>query len=254
MYYFHNISPYLIQIESLGINIYWYGFSYLVGFLICYNFVKKNIKKNINIDNLFLYCIIGVIFGGRIGEVLFNNLNIMENPLKIFFIWEPGRSFHGAIIGVCLGIWLFSKKQKLNFLYITDLIVQAAPLGIFFGRLANFVNQELVGKISNLPFGVIFPKVDLYPRHPTQIYEALTEGLLLFFVIMIVRKKTDKQGYLTIVFLFCYSFFRFIIEFYKESYDSIGTILKYFNVGHVYCLLGIIISICMYIYLNKRKK
>ena len=182
----HNFDPVFIDLGFFQIR--WYALAYIAGIIIglIYGkkiaiYIKKKVfKYNVNpnlVEDLIPYLIIGIILGGRMGYVLFYNLNyFLNNPIKIFFIWEGGMSFHGGLIGVTILTLLFSKKNNISLFALTDLISCAAPIGIFFGRLANFINGELYGKITTLPWGVVFPNAGDEPRHPSQIYEAGLEG------------------------------------------------------------------------------
>ena len=148
--------------------------------------IKLMIYKFLDFDDLISYLIIGIVVGGRFGYVIFYNLDyFVNNPIDIFKIWEGGMSFHGALIGIISVTYIFSIKKNLKTFFLLDVIACVAPVGIFFGRMANFINGELVGKVSNVPWSVIFPLVDMFPRHPSQIYEAVLEGLILFIILNI---------------------------------------------------------------------
>ena len=153
-------------------------------------------------DDLITYLIISIIAGGRLGYVIFYNLGYYaSNPLDIIKVWEGGMSFHGALIGVVMGTYLFSIKKKLSSLALLDIVACVAPIGIFFGRIANFINSELVGKTTDVSLGVIFPVVDLLPRHPSQLYEAFLEGIILFIILNIfILKKIIKLEHALICF------------------------------------------------------
>ena len=194
----HNLDP---VIFSLGIfSIRWYSLAYILGIVMGWWYGKKLIsnksellKEKFNLkhfDDLVTYLIVSIIIGGRLGYVVFYNIQYYSsNPIDIFKIWEGGMSFHGALIGIILGVYIFSIKKKIETLFLLDVIACVSPMGIFFGRIANFINGELVGKVSSVPWSVIFPKIDLMPRHPSQLYEAILEGLILFIIINIIFKK-----------------------------------------------------------------
>ena len=187
--YIHDLNPVLINFGFLEIR--WYSLAYILGVLIGWWVAKKIISYKIRnkviffdidlFDDLVSYIIISIIVGGRIGYIIFYNLSYyLDNPIDVFKIWEGGMSFHGALMGVIIGTYFFSRKVKINTLFFLDIIASVAPLGIFFGRIANFINGELYGKPSEFYWSVIFPKIDMVPRHPSQIYEALLEGVILF--------------------------------------------------------------------------
>ena len=194
----HNLDP---VIFSLGfISLRWYSLAYVLGILIGWWYGKKLIlnksqllKEKFNLehfDDLITYLVISIIIGGRLGYVAFYNIQYyLSNPIDILKIWEGGMSFHGALIGIILGTYIFSIRRKIETLFLLDIIACVSPIGIFFGRIANFINGELVGKVSSVPWSVIFPSIDLTPRHPSQLYEAALEGMLLFLVLNIIFFK-----------------------------------------------------------------
>ena len=188
----HSFDPVLVNFGLIEIR--WYSLAYIFGILIGWWYGKKIIikrfiveKQTFNLkefDNLITYIVFSIILGGRIGYVIFYNLEyFLSNPLEILKIWEGGMSFHGALIGIIIGTYLFSTKKNIKTLFFLDIIACVAPIGIMFGRIANFINGELVGKVTSLSWSVVFPQIDMLPRHPSQLYEALLEGLVLFFVV-----------------------------------------------------------------------
>ena len=183
--------------------------------------IKKfqNISQKFDLrefDDLITYLIISIIIGGRIGYIIFYNLEYyISNPLDIVKIWEGGMSFHGALIGIVIATYLFSKKREMSSFFLLDIIACVSPIGIFFGRIANFINGELIGKATNFSWGVIFPAVDKLPRHPSQLYEAFLEGIILFFILNIfIFKKNYKTGTCSYLFLINYGIFRVFSEFF----------------------------------------
>ena len=188
-----------------------------------------------------------MIIGGRIGYVLlYNPLYFFNNPIEIIKVWNGGMAFHGGLIGVIISTAFFSIKRKINFYLFTDLLACAAPIGIFLGRIANFINGELVASITNEKIGIIFRHIDDFPRHASQIDEAFFEGIVLFFILFFIQKKQsviNKKGYLSSLFLIFYSFFRFICEFFREPDSHIG--LQYLNltIGQIYSIIFFIIGI-----------
>ncbi len=223
--YIHNLDPIIINFGFLEIR--WYSLAYIFGIFLGFYYAKyviKNFwdKENINVqalDNFLIYLILGIILGGRLGYILFYNFYYYyQNPLEILFLWQGGMSFHGGAIGVLVASIIFAKKNNVKILVLTDIVVCAAPIGIFLGRIANFINGELYGKKTFSDYGVIFPKIDMEPRHPSQLYEAILEGLILFFLLNIILKFKKKlfNGELSCYFLIFYSIFRIISELFRE--------------------------------------
>jgi phosphatidylglycerol:prolipoprotein diacylglycerol transferase len=199
---------------------------------------KKNnftMIKQRDFDDLIIYLVIGIVLGGRLGYVIFYNFEYFsKNPFEILKIWEGGMSFHGGLLGVIISIIIFSKIKRVNFFYFTDIISCVAPIGLFLGRIANFINGELYGKISTLPWAVIFPNDGNISRHPSQIYEAILEGIVLFFLINFFALKKQlllKKGYASGLFLIFYSMARIIGENFREPDKHLGYFFSYFSMG-----------------------
>ena len=261
MFQFPNINP--IALDFGFIKISWYALSYIVGILSSWYFILKIIKiKNIQISNkivsdLISNCIIGIILGGRLGYIIFYNPEYyFYNLVEIFKIWNGGMSFHGGFIGVVLAIIYSSKTSKIPVIIFSDIISIVSPIGLFFGRMANFVNGELFGRVTDHDFGIIFPKGGKLPRHPSQLYEAFFEGLILFLIMILLMKKSyffDKKGFLTASFVFFYGIFRFFIEYFREPDGHIGLIYFNFSMGQILSLPMIIIGLyLMIIFYNKK--
>ena len=252
--YIHELNP--IAFSLFNFKIYWYSLSYLFGFIFSYCYVKFVLNKDfVNMDfrifeDFIGWAVIGVILGGRIGYVIFYNLNFyLENPVEILKIWQGGMSFHGGLIGVILSIFFFSKSKKINFLDLLNLVSSCAPIGLFLGRLANFVNRELIGRPTNSDWGVMFFENDVL-RHPSQIYEAIFEGLIIFLVIFyIIKKKYYRYINISSLFLIMYGIFRFTIEFYREPDSHLGFIFINISMGQLLCLPMILIGL---IFLRKK--
>ena len=240
----HNFDPIFIDLGVLQIR--WYSIAYIAGIILGWiyaiNIIKKVARKhNVTIinqtifDDLVIYLIIGVILGGRLGYVVFYNFEYyIKNLFEILKLWEGGMSFHGGLLGVIIATIIFSKIKRINFFYFTDIICCVAPIGIFLGRIANFINAELVGKISILPWAVIFPNAGNIPRHPSQIYEAILEGIILFILInfLALKKKLIlRTGYVSGLFLIFYSIARIIGEKFREPDIHLGYFLNYFSMG-----------------------
>ena len=186
-----------------------------------------------------------MIIGGRLGYVTFYNLPYyINNPLDIFKIWEGGMSFHGALIGIIIGTYLFSNKVKVNTFFFLDIVASVAPVGIFLGRIANFINGELYGKPTNLFWSVIFPEIDKLPRHPSQLYEATLEGVVLFIIlIIIVFNKLTKTGVVSGLFMILYGLFRIISEQFREPDIQVGYLFNLFSVGSILSFFMILIGL-----------
>ena len=241
--YTHNLDPILIDFGLIVIR--WYSLAYIFGIVIGWWFGKKiiiHILKNTNFkfklddfDDLISYLIISIIVGGRIGYVIFYNFNYyILNPLEIIKVWEGGMSFHGALIGIVIGTYLFSKKKSISMFFILDIIACVAPIGIFLGRIANFINSELIGKVTSVSWGVIFPLVDTLPRHPSQLYEAMLEGVTLFLILnILIFKRKYKVGSSSYLFLIYYGFFRILSEIFREPDAQIGYVFSFFSMGTI---------------------
>tara|TARA_B100001540_G_scaffold282886_1_gene274009 strand:- start:323 stop:1093 length:771 start_codon:yes stop_codon:yes gene_type:complete len=234
--FINNFDPVAINFFSLEIR--WYSLSYIFGILFAWIYCRKFLikdEKTLNLfDDLLSYLIIGIILGGRIGYVLFYNLSYYsKNLLEVFMIWEGGMSFHGGLLGVIAATYIFSKKKNIKTFVFLDLISMSAPIGIFMGRIANFINSELYGRETNLFWSVKFKKIDDTFRHPSQIYEAIFEGVILFILLnFIFRKQFYKSpGLISALFLIFYSLFRFFIEFTREPDFQIGYILFNLTLG-----------------------
>jgi len=257
--YTHNLEPVLLDFGIIVIR--WYSLAYIFGIVFGWWFGKKIIRhilKNTNLnfklndfDDLISYLIISIIAGGRIGYVIFYNFEYyISNPLEIIKVWEGGMSFHGALIGIIIGTYLFSKKKEVPIFFMLDIIACVAPIGIFLGRIANFINSELIGKVTNVSWSVIFPLVDTLSRHPSQLYEALLEGIILFLILnILIFKKKYKIGSSSCLFLIFYGIFRVISEIFREpdaqvgylfNLFSMGTILSFFMIISGFVILGIL--------------
>jgi len=240
--FINNFDPVAIQIFSVEIR--WYSLAYIFGILFAWIYCKKILIKDKNIsilfDDLISYLIIGIILGGRLGYVLFYNIKYyLTNPMEILMIWHGGMSFHGGILGILIATIFFSKKHSLNKYVFLDLISASAPIGIFLGRIANFINSELYGRETDVFWSVVFVKVDNVSRHPSQIYEAIFEGLILFFIMFILVKKNYllKNGIVTALFLIFYSIFRFFVEFYRVPDEQLGFIILNLTIGQIISLV-----------------
>ena len=249
----HNFDPIFIDLEIIQIR--WYSLAYVIGILAGWWYGKIIIKKQIednnqanylkNFDDLIAYIIIGVIFGGRLGYVIFYNPSFyLENLTEILKLWKGGMSFHGGLIGVILSVYIYSSIKNLNFKVYFDTISCVAPIGIFFGRVSNFINSELYGFPTEKPWGVVFPKIDNLTRHPSQIYEALLEGVVLFVILnFLIFKKIFNHGTISFLFLILYGIFRTISEQFRLPDAHIGYVVGNFSMGSVLSFIMIILGI-----------
>ena len=256
----HNFSPILFDLGFFSLR--WYSLAYIIGIIFGWWYGKKMIIQkfypidteiNKKFDDLITYIIFAIIIGGRVGYVIFYNLEFyFYNPIDIIKIWEGGMSFHGALIGIIIVTYIFSIKKNLKTFFLLDVIACVAPVGIFFGRMANFINGELVGKVSNVPWSVIFPLVDMFPRHPSQIYEAVLEGLILFIILnIIVHKKKYISGTCSYLFLILYGLFRIFSEIFREPDPQIGYFLGFISLGMILSFIMIFFGLIIYYSIKK---
>ena len=257
----HSFDPVLIDFGFISIR--WYSLAYIFGILLGWWYGKKiiiqkfeNLEKKVEIkqfDDLITYLIISMIVGGRLGYVIFYNFSFYtSNPIEIIKIWEGGMSFHGGLIGIIIGTYLFSLKTKTQMLFFLDVIACVSPIGIFLGRIANFINGELIGKVTSVPWAIIFPSIDMAPRHPSQIYEAFLEGVVLFYILrFIISKKGYKIGTCSYMFLILYGFFRSVSEYFREPDAHIGYLFSVVSTGTFLSLIMIIVGLVTLNFLRK---
>jgi len=257
--FINNFDPVAFQIMSLEIR--WYSLAYIAGIVLGWLLCKKIFiqKQTINerFDDYITYLILGIIIGGRFGYVLFYNFNYyINNILDIFKIWQGGMSFHGGLIGVIVASILFAKKNNQDSFIYMDLVSLTAPIGIFFGRLANFINSELYGIPTEVPWAVTFIQIDNLPRHPSQLYEAILEGIVLFLILLHFRKKNflNKPGLISGIFLIIYSIFRFFIEFFRLPDEQLGYLILNLSIGQLISLVFILLGIILYYLKNENKQ
>ena len=263
--YTHNFDP--VIVDLIYIQIRWYSLAYIFGILFGWWIGKKILfyrtdhfeKSSISgiFDDYISTLILSIIIGGRLGYVLFYDFNYyINNFFEIIKIWKGGMSFHGALIGVIISTYFFTKSKKIETLVFLDIVACVAPIGLFFGRIANFINSELYGKPTEVFWSVVFPNVDILPRHPSQIYEAILEGVLLFAILitLIFNKKT-RTGICSSLFLILYGIFRIIAEQFREPDAHIGYLLNYFTLGSLLSFAMIFFGIILlYRIINVNKK
>ncbi len=248
--FINNFDPIAFQVFSLEIR--WYSLAYIVGLLLgwayCKIFLIIDKDKKKQFDDYITYIIIGIIVGGRLGYVLiYNPSYYLENLNEILMIWNGGMSFHGALLGIILTTILFCKKNKINIFYYLDLVALSAPIGIFLGRVANFINSELYGRETDIIWSVKFIQIDNLNRHPSQIYEAIFEGIILFILLNLFHHKiTKKNGLVSSLFVMLYSLFRFFIEFTREPDSQIGLIIFNMSMGQIISVIFFIIGMILF--------
>ena len=255
----HNFDPILIDLYIFQVR--WYSLAYILGIIFGWLYAKKiikNLKTNNSLeylrikdfDDFIPYLVIGIILGGRIGYVLIYNFNYyLKNLNEIFYVWEGGMSFHGGLIGTIVATIFFTNKKKINLFNYLDIIACVAPIGLFLGRISNFINGELYGKVTNLPWGIIFPNVGTLARHPSQIYEAVLEGLLLFLILNFLafkKKLIFKNGLIFVYFLFFYSIFRIFSETFREPDEQLGYLIYSLTMGQLLSLILFLVGIMIY--------
>jgi phosphatidylglycerol---prolipoprotein diacylglyceryl transferase len=251
-----HFGPYAIGHWSVGpFAIRWYALAYIAGLVIgwryCLALAKRPplVAQVQDIDDFLVWATLGVVLGGRIGYVLFYNLPYyLQNPIQVFYLWRGGMSFHGGALGVTLAILLFCRQRKINFLAFADIIICAVPIGLFFGRIANFINGELWGRVTNLPWAMIFPSdPEHLPRHPSQLYEATLEGIVLFTVLWICQHRGLRQrpGATTGVFFMGYGIARIIAEFFRQPDPQLGYLFWGITMGQLLSAPLVIIGLWM---------
>tara|TARA_B110000263_G_C15172892_1_gene447763 strand:- start:54 stop:848 length:795 start_codon:yes stop_codon:yes gene_type:complete len=262
----HNFDPVFID---LGIfQIRWYSLAYIAGIVLGWLYAikiieKLSLKKNYflvrreEFDELITYLVIGIVLGGRLGYVIFYNFRYYsENIIEVFKLWQGGMSFHGGLIGLIIAVYIYSKKSKTSFFKFADIISCVAPIGIFLGRIANFINGELYGKVSTLPWAIIFPYAGNVARHPSQIYEAILEGFILFILLNYLAFKKNliiKSGYISGLFLIFYSILRIIAENFREPDVHIGYLFNYISMGTLLSLIIFFVGFVIILLIKKNE-
>ena len=264
----HNFDPVLVDLGLFQIR--WYSLAYIIGIILGWIYAIKIIKltenndysfyhvKKTDFDDLIVYLILGIILGGRLGYIIFYNFEYYaQNFSEIFMIWHGGMSFHGGLLGVIVSTFIFSKNKKISFFKLTGILACVTPIGIFLGRIANFINGELFGKISTLPWAVIFPNGGNVPRHPSQIYEAVLEGIVLFVLINFLAIKKSllyKTGYISSFFLISYSVLRIFSENFREPDQHLGYLFNYLSMGTLLSILTLISGFIIIFFIKKNEQ
>ncbi len=252
-----DINPILLQIGPL--KIHWYGMMYLAGFSMAWWLGNRRLQHNKiftseQLSDLIFYAAVGVVLGGRLGYILFYDLaNYIEEPLNMLKIWQGGMSFHGGFVGVLIAVWLYARKLNLPFFQVTDFIAPLIPFGLGAGRIGNFINGELWGRHTDVAWGMVFSQIDNIPRHPSQLYQAILEGLVLFIILWIFSKRPKPIMAVSGLFLICYGLFRFLIEFVREPDYHLGFIaFDWMTMGQILTIPMLIAGVVLIILAYRR--
>lgn len=259
---FPSIDPVALAIGPVEIR--WYALAYLAGFILGWQYCMRLADRNTgvrpnreDIDDFLPWAVIGVILGGRLGYILFYNLEFyLENPLSMLQVWRGGMAFHGGMIGVIAAFFGYSFVKKIHVLRLADTVCAVIPIGLFFGRIANFINGELYGRVTDVAWGVVFPGGGEMPRHPSQLYEAALEGLALFLILWALgqyQSIRERAGFMSGAFLFFYGAFRGFIEFFREPDAHIGFVFEFLSMGQLLSLPMILAGAALMFYAWREK-
>jgi phosphatidylglycerol:prolipoprotein diacylglycerol transferase len=250
------IDPVALEIGPIAIR--WYGLAYMAGILLGWLYARRLVSQPTlwggkppmtvaQVDDFLLWITVGIVAGGRLGFVIFYEPSYFwQNPLEIPAVWNGGMSFHGGLLGVVLAVYCFARSKGINSLSLGDIASAATPFGLFFGRIANFINAEVVGRVSDVPWAMVFPGAGDAPRHPSQLYEAALEGVALFIILCIATyryKALTRPGTVFGLFLLCYGVFRSLVEFVREPHAGHPMDVGIFTPGIVYSLPMILIGL-----------
>ncbi|MGB0865642.1 MAG: prolipoprotein diacylglyceryl transferase [Granulosicoccaceae bacterium] len=257
---FPNIDPVAIALGP--VQIHWYGLMYMVGFLSAWWLIRRWVQRPNSgwtlqqVDDLIFYCALGVVLGGRVGYTLFYNLPaFFQDPLMIVRLWEGGMSFHGGILGVTVAMYLFARKTGHGFMTVADRVALVTPIGLGAGRIGNFINSELWGRTTEVPWGVVFPNGGPLPRHPSQLYEFALEGVVLFLVLALFTRRSPPAGAIAALMVLLYGIFRFLVEFVRMPDEHLGFVaFGWMTRGQVLCLPMIAIGIVVLIWAYRRAR
>jgi len=256
--HYPHINPIAFHIGPLPVH--WYGLMYLFGFMIGWVLLIWRVKRfNYGLDSeavsdLVFYVALGVILGGRLGYMLFYDFPVMiHHPSSILKVYQGGMSFHGGLIGICLALWIFAKRKGIPCLVLTDLLAPIGPIGLALGRFGNFINGELYGRITDVPWAMVFPNGGPYPRHPSMLYELFLEGIVLFVFLWIYTLKPRAAGMASGLFLIGYSIFRFLVEFVRQPDPQLGFVaFGWMTRGQELCIPMLIIGIILIVVAKRR--
>jgi phosphatidylglycerol:prolipoprotein diacylglycerol transferase len=259
---FPPLDPIAFSVGPLAIR--WYALAYLVGFLLgwryCLFLAAQNAKDPTpkQYDDFLTWAVVGTVLGGRLGYILFYQADFyFAHPLEIFKVWHGGMSFHGGMLGVISAAWIYTKRHKISFFAFTDLLACVTPIGLGLGRLANFVNGELYGRETDAPWGMIFPRGGDIPRHPSQLYEASLEGLVLFLVMFALARQPKlrgRAGFLSGCFLLLYGLFRFTLEFFREPDTQLGFLMGGTTMGQWLSIPMVLFGLYLMLWSERRSR
>jgi phosphatidylglycerol:prolipoprotein diacylglycerol transferase len=256
---FPNIDPVFLRIGPLQFR--WYGLMYILGFIATYFILRsESARKKLpltkdDVADLVFYGAMGVVLGGRLGYILFYNLGFyLATPLRVFAVWEGGMSFHGGFLGVILAFVLYARRKGISFWTLIDMAALCAPVGLGLGRLGNFINGELYGRQTDVPWGIVFPGGGGVPRHPSQLYEAFLEGLVLFLIVRFASRRTSVTGIPAWTFCAGYGLFRFIVEFFRQPDAQLGIFLGLFSMGQFLSLPMFLLGSYMVFRLSRQSR
>jgi phosphatidylglycerol---prolipoprotein diacylglyceryl transferase len=255
-----QFDPVAIHIGPLAVR--WYGIMYLVGFIVFIVLGRRRARQQMltgwrpsDVDDMLFLGVFGVILGGRLGYVLFYKpLYYFAHPIEIFEVWHGGMSFHGGFLGVLIALWFFARRRHKALLDVTDFVAPLCPLGLAAGRLGNFINGELVGRATDVPWAMVFPQVDQVPRHPSQLYEFGLEGVLLFVVLWIYASRHRPMGAVSGLFLIGYGTFRFIAEFAREPDNFLGFLAGGLTMGQWLSMPMVVVGVVMMLWAYRRSR
>jgi phosphatidylglycerol:prolipoprotein diacylglycerol transferase len=252
-----EFDPVAINLGPIAVR--WYGLMYLIGFagglLLGRVRAQRHGLSMRDLDDLLFYCVIGTIVGGRLGYVLFYKLDeYLFDPVKVFYLWEGGMSFHGGFLGVIAAMAWFAYRKGRHWFEVTDFLAPLVPIGLAAGRLGNFINAELWGRPTDVPWAMIFPSVDPQPRHPSQLYEFALEGVALFLILWLFSRKPRPMGAVSGMFLVAYGVFRFLVEYTREPDSFLGVLAMGLSMGQWLSLPMIVGGIAMLAWAYSRKQ
>jgi phosphatidylglycerol---prolipoprotein diacylglyceryl transferase len=246
---------------SIGpLKVHWYGIMYLIGFIAAWLLCRLRAKRPDiamtadQVSDLIFYAALGVIIGGRVGYMLFYDFGpFIHHPLTIFEVWDGGMSFHGGLLGVAFVLWVYGRKINKGFLQLVDFVVPVVPIGLGLGRIGNFINGELWGRVSDVPWAMVFPKAGPQPRQPSQIYEFLLEGVILFIILWWYSAKPRARGLVSSMFLICYGVFRFTLEFFRQPDPQLGFVaFGWMTRGQELSIPMFVIGIMLFVWARKQ--
>jgi phosphatidylglycerol:prolipoprotein diacylglycerol transferase len=256
-HYVHNLNPVLLDLGKVQVR--WYGLMYVIGFVIAGFLFKALVRQKFfkvtedKIDSLVTTLIFCMFIGARAAYVFIYNWDYYsQNLMDLLAVWKGGLSFHGALLGLIAGGVIFARRNKLSWMEVMDSVALAGTPGLFFGRIGNFINGELYGRVTNSAVGIIFPQGGPFPRHASQLYEAFLEGLILCALLWIVKSRAKIYGIIGGCFVGLYGIFRFIIEFFREPDSQLGYYFGFITMGQILCFLMILAGVCLIVYAKKK--